>query len=173
MLYLSTEHPISFLKHNIVQIFTFIMLGFFVFFLIWIFIWYTIIWVITGLATALGGITYLFLTRIKTKYIITNKRVIKFTKSGLFIFYKKEIELSDIKENIATQKWILNKIFNLGNVKIVWWGTIWFRGIKYPEEVSSYLWRLANFLKENPNYDYKQIKEFIPRKIRKNLSPNN
>ena len=173
VLYLTTEHPISFLNHNIGKIFVFTMLGFFIFFLIWFFIWYTLIWLITGLAIALGGITYLFLTRIKTKYIITNKRVIKFTKSGAFIFYKKEIALADIKENIATQKWILNKIFNLGNVKIIWWGIIWFRGIKYPEEVSSYLWRLANFLKENPNYDYKQIKEFIPRKIRKTLSPNN
>ena len=79
------------------------------------------------------------------------------------------MELKEIKENIATKKWLLNNLFDVWNIKIVWWWVIWFRWVKYPEEVSSYLSRLRDFLKENPNYDYQQIKGFIPRKIRKNL----
>ena len=172
VLYFSRENLISFIKNSLIEIFVIIALSLFVFFLVWILFSKYTIGIILWTLILIFWIGYVFSTRYKTTYIITNKRVIKFTKSWLFIFFKKEVKLNEIKENIATQKWLINKLFNIWNLKIIWGWVIWFRWIKYPEEVSSYLSRLIDFLKENPGFDYNQIKEFIPRKIRKNLDYN-
>jgi len=169
VLYISNEHPVSFLKHNFSIILSIFWVSFFVGFLIVFFLNNYFIWFVSGVILLILGLLYCVISRRKTKYIITTKRVILQAKSWPFISFKKEMELREIKENVSTKKWLLNNLFDIWNIKIVWWWVIWFRWVKYPEEVSSYLSRLRDFLKENPNFDYQQIKEFIPRKIRKNL----
>lgn len=82
----------------------------------------------------------------------------------------KELKLDQLNEVSSAKMWILEKVFQIWNIKIVWKdkeNVIWFQGIKYPKEVVLYISRLRDYvIIENPNYKIEDIKEFIPRKER-------
>jgi len=107
---------------------------------------------------------------IDTRFILTNKRIIKFVKNWLFSEHMKELKIDRLNELIFTKKWLIQKFFNYWNIKIIWndrENVIWFVGVSYPDEIVSYISRLRDFLRENPNFDYTQINEFKLRKNRK------
>jgi len=170
VLYSSRQNLLSFLLINLNIILTIIWISAFVFF-IWYFVFEEI--VISGLFSAfilLAWFIYLFIIWHKTLFIITNKRLIKFVKSWLFSQHLKEMKLDQINEKIARRRWVIETIFKIWNVKISWYdkeNVIWFEGVKYPHEVVQYVSRLVDYIKENPDYDYKTLIEFIPRKYRK------
>jgi len=109
-----------------------------------------------------------------TYVILTNKRILKFVRNWLFSEHMKELKLDQLNEVSSTKMWIIEKLFQIGNIKIVGKdkeNVIWFQWIKYPKEVVLYISRLRDYLfVENPDYNLDEIKEFIPRKKRKKFN---
>jgi len=116
------------------------------------------------------GLSYMLYLYHKTYVILTNKRILKFVRNGIFSEHMKELKLDQLNEVSSAKMWILEKVFQIWNIKIVWKdkeNVIWFQGIKYPKEVVLYISRLRDYvIIENPNYKIEDIKEFIPRKER-------
>ena len=104
-----------------------------------------------------------------TRIMVTNKRIIKFVKNWIFSEHLKELNLNQVTEILAVKRWFLNKILTTGNVKFVGKDketVIWFSNVKYPEEITMYVSRLKEFLKENTDFGPMQLKPFVPRKER-------
>lgn len=62
------------------------------------------------------------------------------------------------------------KIFNYWTIRIISKDehtTIWWNGIKHPNEVIQYVSRLRDFLDENPKFDHNKLQKFKTRKERK------
>jgi len=91
-------------------------------------------------------------------------------RSWLFTEHIKDLKLDQLNELSSTKKWIIQKIFNIWNIKIVWKdkeNVIWYKWIYCPNEVVAYVSRLRDFTRENPGYDYKTLEKFKLRKDRK------
>ncbi len=121
----------------------------------------------------LAGLLFYYLIvkpYLQTYLIVTNKRIIKNIYINPFSKHKKEIRLDQITEVMYSKTWILENIFKFGKLKAVTKdkeATIWMKGISLPDEVAAYISRLRDFLQENPNFPYQDLKPFIPRKHRK------
>ena len=79
-----------------------------------------------------------------------------------------------MQETIANCRWIFDRLFHCGTLSFIWKDektVIHFVWIKNPEEVVMYVSRVKDFIIENKDYDYKQLKEFLQRKHRKPKNP--
>lgn len=135
-----------FLQFNVIIIVLIISLYLLIVFLIIFYIWY------------------------KSYFIITNKRLIKYVRNWLFSEHIKELKIDQLNELISNKKWILEKVFNFGNIKITWKSkenVIWVIWINLPDEVVQYVSRLRDYILDNPWYDFNELKEFKSRKERK------
>lgn len=171
ILFESREHILSYLWNKLSKIFIVVWLLFFIWILMYVFSIHSII-----IFTTIGVFFVLILFLLyffwyNTYFILTNKRILKFIRNWLFTEYIKDLKLDQLNELSSTKKWIIQKIFNIWNIKIVWKGegnVIWYKWIYCPNEVVAYTSRLRDFIRENPNYDFKLLKEFKTRKERKN-----
>ena len=147
---------------------------------IWLYIWILAFWIFSSLlfsyivfifsvVICLLFISYEIFLWTWVKMIVTQKRVLKFVRTGLFSTHFKELKLLQLTEISAVKRGLLNKILNTWNVKFIWKdkeAVIWFKYIKYPEEVAMYVSRLKEFLLENKDFDPNKLNVFIPRKNR-------
>ena len=170
VLYLSRQNLLSFFIIELVSILTIIWVSVFIF-LIWYFVFENlIISLLVSIFILILWFLYLFFTWYKTYFVVTNKRIIKFVRSWIFSQHMKEMKLDQINEKVARRRGVIETIFKIWNVKISWKdkeNVIWFEWVKYPQEVVQYISRVIDYIKENQDYDYKTLKEFIPRKYRK------
>ena len=158
-------------KENIIAFFIpklFVYIWIFIFIVVLGWLVNTWLWVFMLLIFILVLLYDIFLWK-NTKMIVTNKRILKFVKNWLFSFHFKELKLNQLTEVVATKQWFVNKVLSVGNIKIVWKDkevVIWFKNIKFPNEVAMYISRLKDFIQENSNISYEKLKPFIPRKER-------
>jgi len=107
----------------------------------------------------------------KTYVIVTNKRILKFVRNGLFSEHMKELKLDQLNEVSSAKVGFVEKLFKLGNIKVVGKdkeNVIWFKWIKYPQEVVLYISRLRDYVVfERPDYKLEDLIEFKPKKERK------
>jgi len=169
VLFYAKENTSYFLIKNLLNLFVVFWISFFVSVIIYfltnsylsfIFVVFFIVWYIL----------YKNYLHHRTYLIITNKRVLKFVRNGLFSEHMKEIKIEQVNEVSATKRWFIEKIFSIWNIKISWKdkeNVIWFKWVKYPKQVVMYFSRLQDFLQEKPNYNLSDLKEFIPREYRK------
>lgn len=168
ILYFSRENIIFYLIRIFNKIFIFIWLILFIsflakflnnYYLLFLIIFIIIIWFI---------LSYIFWYN--TYFVVTNKRLVKYIRSWIFTEHNKELKLDQLNELTYSIRWIYNKLFNVWNIKIVWKdkeNVIYFTWIKNPDEVVQYISRLRDFLFENPDYDFNDLKEFKSREKRK------
>ncbi|MBS8122230.1 hypothetical protein [Candidatus Vampirococcus lugosii] len=117
-------------------------------------------------------IMYVFLFWRNTYLIITNDRLIKFSRDGIFKSHIREINIYSIQECISKCGGFIDKVLNCGSVTFIGKDLkiqIYFDGVNYPEELTMYVSRLREFMKNNSEYPPKEITCFMPRKIRKEI----
>ena len=170
ILYYKRENLFHYLLRELTTFFVILWVALFVSFLIYVFVGIFVAILVFFIILFLG-LFYLFYLHHKTYVIITNKRILKFVRNGLFSEHMKELKLDQLNEVSSAKQWIIEKLFQLWNIKIVWKdkeNVIWFQWVKYPKEVVLYISRLRDYVVvENPNYNLEDIKPFIPRKKRK------
>ncbi len=168
ILYFGREFLLSFVAR-----YFYIIFGIFIISLILIGIFYVLkIYIAIALLILWLILTIIFFVIIykNTYFIITNKRLLKFVRSWFFSEHVKELKLDQINELTFERNWFLKKLFNFGNIKIVWKdreAVMWVIWLKYPDEIVQYISRLKDFIKENPDFEIDKLLPFIPRKIRK------
>ncbi|UFX82960.1 PH domain-containing protein [Candidatus Absconditicoccus praedator] len=169
VLFFGRENILRYIFHNFNYIMIFLGLGFFfsLFLVMFFDLLFATVFFIIFVSFCIGFLFVVFWYN--TYLVITNKRIMKFLKNGIFKNSSQEITIYSLQESTYKYNGFLDRILNCGNVSF--YGkdqniVIWFKGIKHPEEVTRYTSRLRDFLIENPNYDYTQISEFIPRNLR-------
>ena len=170
ILFESREHIFSYLEHKLSKILIILWLLFFIWFLMYLFSIHIItIFTIIGVSLLLL-LFLLYFFWYNTYFVLTNKRILKFVRSWLFTEHMKDLKLDQLNELSSSKKWIIQKVFNIWNIKIVWKGNenvIWYKWIYCPNEVVAYISRLRDFLRENSDYNFKMLEEFKTRKERK------
>jgi hypothetical protein len=97
VLFYSKENIVSYIVRHISVIFIFFALELFVIILSWFFslnIWVEIIFILIPLLILC--ILYIFWN--KTYFIVTNKRLLKFVRNGIFTEHMKELKLDQLNE---------------------------------------------------------------------------
>lgn len=163
------EYPLSFIMYyrvDIIMLLVSSIVIFLLFFLIEIFLW---LWIILWILILIIWFSVLYIMWHNTVLIVTNKRVLKFVREWVFKSHMKELKIYNLQENICKTWWFIGKLLSYGNVSFVWKDektVIWFRGVKYHEEISMYVSRLRDYILENPEYQLDEIVEFKSRKER-------
>ncbi|PID87403.1 hypothetical protein CSB07_01790 [Candidatus Gracilibacteria bacterium] len=88
----------------------------------------------------------------ETYIIFTNKRVIKSVRNGLFSSHIKELTIDNIKQITTSNKGLLGRIFNYGNIEIRGYDevdTVYFKALKKNKDLSIYISNVMSKLKED------------------------
>jgi len=134
ILLFTREYPLNFIKSNLTNYFTIVWWAIIIGILVFVFFENFILSLIIWLLIFIVCLSILFTFRFKTYLIVTNKRILKFVKNWIFSEHMKELKLDQLNELNFVRKWIISKLLNIWNIKIVWKdkeNTIWFQWIKY------------------------------------------
>lgn len=173
VLYFSRENIFSYIMREFNFIFIILWILLFIVFFTYFFQFQKIILFIIVILYILISLSLFWFFWAKTFFIITNKRVMKYIRNWLFSHHTKELKIDQINELTITKPWMIAKLLNFWNIKIVWKdkeAVIWIKWLSYNDEVVQYVSRLKDYFLENPWYDCKKLVPFKLRKERKKLN---
>lgn len=180
LLYYTRENLMSFLIGHLKD-FCFVMALILVFLLIWVStFWKEQIFVYVWAFIIFLPFFWYYSKKYKDwEFYVTNKRVIKYMRSGIFSKHEKIYDINDIKQVRWDTIGLWSIIFKYGTINMdaflsanLWEKTdtpgTYFRGIKNYKDVVMYFSRVIDFIQKNP--ETKEITPYIPKKLRKNNS---
>ena len=169
VLFFSREYMLHYVVNRLFDIASIIWVGLVVMVLLYMLVdqLASIIFFVIGILCLI----YILITFWKNTFIIvTNRRILKYVKDWIFSHHVKELKIYNLQETIANCRWIFDKVFDCGTLSFIGKDEqteIHFVWIKNPEEIVMYVSRIKDFIVENKDYDYKQLREFVTRKNRK------
>ncbi len=173
VLFFGRENLLRFLLYNTWNIFIFLGLSIFLSFFMYVFFSLFVAIIVFTVFFVVLVASMILIFWYPTFIIVTNKRILKWYKPWIFIKDSDQLIIYSLQECIVNFTWIIDNILNTWNIKFIWKDqnvVIDFRGISLPEEVSSYVSRLRDYIVENQYKDYydpSYLTEFLPRKERK------